>query len=537
MLYKQLLQRFNNSKRLKGKFAFLITSLLLMLIMSACGGGLSNQGGTPVSLTLSLPASKALGKAVPINVSSITIRITASDITEPIVDTFQVLPGETVTRTYYVPSGDDRLFSAEAHDSLGVLRYAGSSGPVHVPNVSAVSITMEDVAEPTVTVTGISTWQNTPATPVVTCIDGESGCDAATRKFKYYASAQPCSTNYSEYTDSGTITTWQFVCVAEQDMFANTGFTGTAVEFKITSWIYVTNYARNSVSVIRGADNAVIDEITVGTNPTDIGANISSKKIYVGNYNGGGISVIDSASNTVSTSIPLTGDEASKVAVNHVTNTIYVTDMYSLDVVYIIDGATDTEIKYESTNDCYTTGVGVNTVTNMIYVDAGCGAIEVMDGTTNTFTGSSFAGPGSYDMPSSDVEVNSTTNTIYSTYEGNGIDVSDGVTETLTTNVSTGTSSMGIAINETTNTVYTANWGTNTVSKINGSTNTWVKDITVGNNPFGIVVDDSLNRIYSVNQTDETVSVIDGATDTVTATINLPVGGDPWEVTILPVLP
>ena len=83
--------------------------------------------------------------------------------------------------------------------------------------------------------------------------------------------------------------------------------------------IYVANFNDNTVSVINGATNAVIDTIPVGINPAGVDVNPLTNRIYVGNLNSDDVSVIDGTTNTVIATVPA-GDGASGVAVNTATN-------------------------------------------------------------------------------------------------------------------------------------------------------------------------------------------------------------------------
>ena len=86
-----------------------------------------------------------------------------------------------------------------------------------------------------------------------------------------------------------------------------------------------------------------------------------------------------------------------------------------------------------------------------------------------------------------------------------------------------------VAVDSSRNTVYVANYESNTISVINGSTNTVVATIPVVSNPWGIAVDATTQRVY-VAITTGTVAVIDETTNTVIASI--PVGEDPTEITV-----
>ena len=72
-----------------------------------------------------------------------------------------------------------------------------------------------------------------------------------------------------------------------------------------TNMIYVTNYQDNSVSVIDGVTNTVIDTIAVGNAPYGIAVNPNTNRIYVALREAYYLSVIDGSTNTIKTNIPL----------------------------------------------------------------------------------------------------------------------------------------------------------------------------------------------------------------------------------------
>lgn len=97
----------------------------------------------------------------------------------------------------------------------------------------------------------------------------------------------------------------------------------------------------------------------------------------------------------------------------------------------------------------------------------------------------------------------------------------------VVTPIAVGDGPGGVGVNPTTNRIYVANSGSNTVSVIDGSTNTVLTTIPVGGGPADVGVDDVTNRIYVVNDSSQTVSVIDGnpgspTENSVIATIPLP---------------
>ncbi len=168
-------------------------------------------------------------------------------------------------------------------------------------------------------------------------------------------------------------------------------------------------------------------------------------------------------------------------------------------------------------------GVGVNNVTNKIYVAGGAADnIKVFDGSTNAVVKDITVGH----RPTA-VAVNPNTNKIYVTNFGSGtVSVIDGSTNAVVANVTVpsglgpqfGSGPDGVGVNPNTNEIYVANVGLGTVSVIDGSTNAVVANVMVGSSPEGVGVNPSTNKIYVANQGSDTVSVIDGSTNTVVAT-------------------
>src|SRR4051794_21848838 len=105
----------------------------------------------------------------------------------------------------------------------------------------------------------------------------------------------------------------------------------------------------------------------------------------------------------------------------------------------------------------------------------------------------------------------------------------------LGTAIPVGSLPEGIAVNPTTNRVYVANRGSDTVSVIDGEMNKIVgKPISVGSLPTGIAVNPVTNRVYVTLERDNAVVVIDGATGSVIGK-PIAVGRAPEAVAVNPV--
>src|SRR4051812_39431964 len=91
--------------------------------------------------------------------------------------------------------------------------------------------------------------------------------------------------------------------------------------------------------------------------------------------------------------------------------------------------------------------------------------------------------------------------------------------QTTVTTITVGAGPRGVAVNPTTNRVYVANNGANTVSIIDGTNNTVLSTVPVGTQPRGVAVLPTLNRVFVANQGANSVSVLDGTTGALITTI------------------
>jgi YVTN family beta-propeller protein len=291
----------------------------------------------------------------------------------------------------------------------------------------------------------------------------------------------------------------------------------------VTNKIYVANYCGTSetcngsgpdtVTVIDGTTLSTTT-VTVGYGPQGIAINSVTNKIYVANTNGNNVTVIDGA--TLSTATVAVGNLPGAVAVNPVTNKIYV--LNDDGTMTVIDGAT------RSTSTVVVGSIpidlAINLVTNKIYVldfvygypYCYAGFVTVVDGATLSTTG---VGVGV--CPDS-VTVNAVTNKAYVTNtDDSTVTVIDGITLDTAT-VAVGTRPAGEAVNLVTNKTYIATPYSNAVTIIDGATLT-TSSLAVGYSP-GIVANNPVtNRMYVVNECGNdpncrshgTVSVIAGS--------------------------
>ena len=163
---------------------------------------------------------------------------------------------------------------------------------------------------------------------------------------------------------------------------------GIAVN-EVTNRIYVGNIWDASVTVIDGSTNSPLATIPVVEWAYDMVVNPLTNKIYVGSGDASSVTVIDGATHTT-TDIPGMWQPAF-LAVNTVTNKIYAAGAQAGGGLMVIDGATDTAIQIATPLGPWgfasLAAVKVNEVTNTIYVvDSMSKNLLVIDGVTNELT-------------------------------------------------------------------------------------------------------------------------------------------------------
>ena len=132
-----------------------------------------------------------------------------------------------------------------------------------------------------------------------------------------------------------------------------------------TNMIYVANNMSNTVSIINGTTNGVVENIDVGDGPTSVAVNPNTNMIYVANNMSNTTSVINGKTNSLMRNIDV-GDGPISVDVNPNNSMIYVAN-YGENTVSVINGKTNSLMRNIDVGDG-PTSVAVNPNTNMIYV-------------------------------------------------------------------------------------------------------------------------------------------------------------------------
>jgi len=329
-----------------------------------------------------------------------------------------------------------------------------------------------------------------------------------------------------------------------------------------TDTVYVANSGSNTVSVINGATcnatttsgcSATPPTIGVGSGPqTGMAVNQATDTVYVANSGSNTVSVINgatcNATNTAGCSANppavTVGVTPEGIAVNQSTDTVYVANYY--DTMSVINGAT---CNGTTTSGCGATpptitvgginqpdGLAVDESTDTVYVtSAGDNTMSVINGASCNGTTTSGCGAtpptitvGEGGAVPIGVAVNQSTDTVYVANSlVHTVSVINGATCNGTTTSGCGATPptvtaisqpYGLAVDESTDTVYVTT-GSNTVSELNGATcnatntsgcGTTPPTVTVGNGAVGVAVNSSTDTVYVADYSDNTVSVLGG---------------------------
>nr|HEV7954346.1 YncE family protein [Candidatus Acidoferrales bacterium] len=312
---------------------------------------------------------------------------------------------------------------------------------------------------------------------------------------------------------------------------------GGMVVNEVTNKIYVKSWRGRNVWVLDGATNAV----TVVPTKLISGAmavNSVTNKIYVANSVGDGVTVIDGVTNA--TAQVATG-WANAMVVNSATDKVYVACESAVGAhngtISVIDGATNSTSTIKMETGWRPTSMAVNPVTNKIYLTEHIevapgerrkpGRVMVIDGATNAVT-TIPAG-----IEPRGIIVNPETDKIFVTnFDSNTVTVIDGATN-ATGVVRVGLNPQWITSNTRTNKIYVTYFflsdathefpfdsrGTpapmdNSVTVIDGAlfkaATTQFPGLPVSV-PIVIAVNPATNRIYITHFPSEDVTVMDGA--------------------------
>ncbi len=245
--------------------------------------------------------------------------------------------------------------------------------------------------------------------------------------------------------------------------------------------------------------------VATGSTPQAVAVNPVSNRIYVVNQNSNSVTVIDGASNSIIANVGV-GASPYAVAINAVTNKIYIANHSANGTVTVVDGQNNPVVNVSVGN--FPDAVAVNSRTNKIYVvNFNDSTVSVIDGASNANIAT--VPVGRYPVS---LTVDPVSNMIYvANYNDGTVSVIDGAQNVTIATIMVGESPDPIAADSVTNMIYTASFLDGTVSAIDGVNQSVAATVKVGSAPEAVALDPVRNRLYVANSGDGTVSVIAGA--------------------------
>jgi len=281
----------------------------------------------------------------------------------------------------------------------------------------------------------------------------------------------------------------------------------------VTLFLVVILLTSGLTSTLFPFHSAYGSTIPVGDAPTYVAIDEITNTLYVVNQASNDVTVIDGNTNQIIETIPV-GPSPTGAEVVQSLNRLYVLNQDSFNIS-VIDTTTNTIV---DTIKLTTVPFGqeFNPLTNLLYVgNPLTNTVTVIDVTTNNVITTIPVG-----ITPVAIQVNTITNRLYvSNLSSSNISIIDGATNTVIGTIPIVGGVGLVGIDENTNTIYVPTFFSNKIFVIDGSTNSILDDITVGQGARRAIFDASSNRVYAISFQSETLSIIDATTNSVVATL------------------
>ena len=234
----------------------------------------------------------------------------------------------------------------------------------------------------------------------------------------------------------------------------------------INGFVYVTNQLHNSVTVINGTTDRIVANLSVGDGPIGLAVDSANGLVYVANFASNNVSVINATTDRTVANL-IVGSDPIGVAFDPASGTMYVMNSLSNNIT-VINGTSNEVIK----------SIPVGQSPDWATFDPGNGYIYV----ANTISGNISV-------------INGTSNSVINTF-----------------NVQVGGPN-GMALCPSNGYLYVAS-GSNWVNVFNLTADKSPTGITVGSDPQEVVFDSSNGYLYVSNYNSGTASIISTAAQT-----------------------
>ncbi len=280
---------------------------------------------------------------------------------------------------------------------------------------------------------------------------------------------------------------------------------------------FVANTSEGTVSALEGFFDWEESKLpSGGQRPSAVAVDPEQCRMYVTNTGSDSISVFSVCANRQIASVRLgSGSAPDGIVVVREHNAVYVA-MSGADSVAVIDGDSLSVVRSIATGP-RPAQIAVNTITDKIYV-TNRGSVPSVTGAVTVIDASSHAVLKTVDLSAIDplaepggIAVNPTTNRVYVALASGHLVVIDGTTDEIVRSVSPPVS-IGldaVAVNPSTNHVFASSATGGLLFLYDANTQQWPYTLTVGAGQFrGIAVNPLTQHVVVSNPSDDTVSVI-----------------------------
>jgi YVTN family beta-propeller protein len=262
--------------------------------------------------------------------------------------------------------------------------------------------------------------------------------------------------------------------------------------------------------------------IAVGHAPNCIVVDASANRIYVANAGSGDVSVIDGATDRVIKSLP-TDKRPYAIGLDATLHRAYVTNTFS-NKITVIDSATNSAQQLPvGSKDYVETDPRRRRAFFISYEDPALTMLDAANAIHHEDLGLSHPWG---------LAVDEQRGIVYVTEIGKDTLIAYHEEDGRTDKAPTGAMPDAVAVDETANKIYVANYVGDSVTIIDGATMKPVATVAAGHHPQALAVDGRRHRIFVANTHSNNATVIDGATNRALGTI--PAGTNPYAVTIDP---
>jgi YVTN family beta-propeller protein len=303
---------------------------------------------------------------------------------------------------------------------------------------------------------------------------------------------------------------------------------------QFTNKMYVTNWRFNTISVIDGSTDTVIDNITnIGEKPGGLAIDPILNRLYVANYGSNTVSVIDTSNDRLVTTISHVGKNPADIAIdtNEVesNNLIFVAN-YGSNNVSVINGLNYAVVANITNIGEKPSALAIDPVINRLYIaNSGSDTISVIDyyfsTKTNKFNAQLVHTIKAAKFPGS-IYLDKNTNSLFvANRDSNDVSIIDAASNNILENITVGNSPSGITGtgNPNNDKIYVSNYGSNTVSVIDGNTYNMIDNVTVGRFPTNVYADPNANIVYVTDLGSNRITEINSISNKVLAGVSFKV--------------